>query len=417
LIETQHDQRSGLDDIDIFSRELLADPYRFYGRLRREAPVWQVPGVDLFYVSSWESVAEATARVEDLSNNLATLVVTGPDGRPALFDTGALGSATTTFATSDPPVHSVHRKAVFPELVARQMALMEGVIRAAVDECLPAPSREPAIEWTSAVANPVPMIVIARVIGFPAEDHASLLHWAFDGTELLAGSRTLEEMAALVASASAASAYIADRLDDALAAPSDDLLGAVARAVSSGVLTRDDAVGTLVILLSAGGESTASLIGNAVRLLAEEAELQERLRGEPSLIPAFLEEAVRLESPFRGHYRRARVDTTLGGVTIPAGATVFLLWAAANRDPAEFDRPDEVVLDRAQPRSHIGFGRGIHFCVGAPLARLEAKVVLEKLLARTSSFRLDPDRPPAYVHSVFVRRHQHLHLVVDWADG
>ena len=416
MTKVDRDAGNGLDSVDIFDRELLANPYPFYDRLRREAPVWQVPGVDLFYVSTWACVAEAAARFEDFSNNLTALVVANPDGRPSLFDTSALGPATTTFSTSDPPVHSVHRKAVFPELVARQMALMEPVIRSAVDERLRAATRGPSVEWTAAVANPVPMIAIAKVIGFPSEDHASLVKWAFDGTELLAG-KTLEEMAGLVASANAAAAYFAERFDEALAAPRDDVLGAVARAVSSGVLTRDDAIGTLVILESAGSESTASLIGNAVHILAEDASLQDKLRKDPSLIPTFVEEAVRLESPFRGHYRRARRDTDLGGVTIPSGATVFLLWASANRDPAEFDHPDEVVLDRPQPRAHIGFGRGIHFCVGAPLARLEANVALQMLLERTSSFRLDPAQPPAYVKSVFIRRHEHLHLLVDWATG
>ena len=405
---------TALDDIDIFDIELLDQPYAFYDRLRREAPVWQVPGVDLFLVSSWNFVADATARVDDLSNNLTTLVVTGADGHPSLFDTGALGSATTTFATSDPPVHTVHRKAVFPELVAQKMALMEPIIRAAVDDRFRVATFQPVIEWTSAVANPVPMIVIASVIGFPPEDHAALIEWAFNGTDLLAGTKTLEEMAGLVASANAAAAYIADRVDEALANPGDNLLGAVARAVSTGVLTRNDAIGTLVILLGAGGESTTSLLGNAVRMLAENAELQGTLRASPSLVSSFVEEAIRLESPFRGHYRRTRRDFELGGVPIPAGATVYLLWSAANRDPSEFDRPGEVVLDRPQPRAHLGFGRGIHHCVGAPLARLEAKVVIETLLARTSSFRIDPTRPPAYVPSVFARRHEHLDLLVDW---
>jgi cytochrome P450 family 144 len=402
-----------LSDIDILDPELLADPYPFYERLLREAPVWQAPGLDLFLVSSWDLVAEATGRVEELSSHLTTLVVTDPDGRPSLFDTSEFGPGSTTLATADPPEHTVHRKAVFPELVAREMARMEPVIRAAVGQRLNAARHQRSIEWTSAVANPIPMIVVARLFGFPPEDHALLLEWAFNGTDLLAGTNTLEEMARLVASADAASAYIADRLDGALAAPRQDLIGAVTSAVSSGVLSRADGIGTLVILLGAGGESTASLIGNAVRILAEEPNLQAKLRADPPLIPAFVEEAIRLQTPFRGHFRQARRETELGGITIPTGATVFLLWAAANRDADEFDRPDQVLLDRRLAH-HMGFGRGIHFCVGAPLARLEAKVTLEMLLAHTASFQLDPARPPAYVSSVFVRRHQHLDLLVDW---
>jgi len=405
---------TALDDVDVLDVNLLAEPYAFYRRLREEAPVWRVPGVELFLVSTWDGVAEATGQVEDLSSNLSTLVVRGRDGQPELFDTSVLGPGTTTLATSDPPAHTVHRKAVFPELVADRMVLLEPAIEASVDERLAALRMQGSVEWTSAVANPVPIIAMALAIGFPPEDHPLLLPWAFDGTDLLAGTRTLEEMGPLFAAADAGRGYVSARLDGALAAPGDDVIGAIARAVTTGTLTRDEAIGTLIVLLGAAGESTASLLGNAVRILAEDAVLQTRLRGDRSLVPAFVEEAVRLESPFRGHYRQARRDTEVAGATIPAGATVYLLWAAANRDPKEFDRPDEVMLDRHAPRHHLGFGRGIHFCVGAPLARLEASVALGMLLDRTSNFRLDPSLPPTWAHSVFVRRHERLHLAVDW---
>ena len=405
---------TALDDVDVLDVNLLAEPYAFYRRLREEAPVWRVPGVDLFLVSTWDGVAEATGQVEDLSSNLSTLVVRGRDGQPELFDTSVLGPGTTTLATSDPPAHTVHRKAVFPELVADRMVLLEPAIEASVDERLTALRMQGSVEWTTAVANPVPMIAMARAIGFPPEDHPLLLPWAFDGTDLLAGTRTLEEMGPLFAAADAGRGYVSARLDGALAAPGDDVIGAIARAVTTGTLTRDEAIGTLIVLLGAAGESTASLLGNAVRILAEDAVLQTRLRGDRSLVPAFVEEAVRLESPFRGHYRQARRDTEVAGATIPAGATVYLLWAAANRDPKEFDRPDEVMLDRHAPRHHLGFGRGIHSCVGAPLARLEANIALGMLLDRTSNFRLDPSLPPTWAHSVFVRRHERLHLAVDW---
>ena len=405
---------TALDDVDVLDVNLLAEPYAFYRRLREEAPVWRVPGVELFLVSTWDGVAEATGQVEDLSSNLSTLVVRGRDGQPELFDTSVLGPGTTTLATSDPPAHTVHRKAVFPELVADRMVLLEPAIEASVDERLAALRMQGSVEWTSAVANPVPIIAMALAIGFPPEDHPLLLPWAFDGTDLLAGTRTLEEMGPLFAAADAGRGYVSARLDGALAAPGDDVIGAIARAVTTGTLTRDEAIGTLIVLLGAAGESTASLLGNAVRILAEDAVLQTRLRGDRSLVPAFVEEAVRLESPFRGHYRQARRDTEVAGATIPAGATVYLLWAAANRDPKEFDRPDEVMLDRHAPRHHLGFGRGIHFCVGAPLARLEANIALGMLLDRTSNFRLDPSLPPTWAHSVFVRRHERLHLAVDW---
>jgi cytochrome P450 family 144 len=161
-------------------------------------------------------------------------------------------------------------------------------------------------------------------------------------------------------------------------------------------------------LLSAGGESTTSLLGNAARILAEHQDLQQHLRQNPEQIPTFVEEALRLEPPFRYHMRSARKDTKLGGVDIPADATILLLWGAANRDDAEFERPDEVDLDRQVPRHHVSFGRGIHHCVGAPLARIEARNVLSVLLERTSSITLDPEHPPRWVNSLMVRRHEQV---------
>ena len=162
--------------------------------------------------------------------------------------------------------------------------------------------------------------------------------------------------------------------------PGEDLLGAVARGAQGGVFGDFEALAILHTLLSAGGESTTSLLGNAVRLLAEHRHLQEHLRERPEQIPTFVEEALRLEPPFRYHMRVVPKDTTLGAVDIPAGATVLLLWGGANRDASVFERPDEIDLERQVPRRHVAFGRGIHHCVGAPLARIEARIVLTVLL-------------------------------------
>jgi cytochrome P450 len=202
--------------------------------------------------------------------------------------------------------------------------------------------------------------------------------------------------------------WIAGQLQAALDAPGDDLLGAVARGVHSGVFTFDNAVVVLHTLLSAGGESTSSLLGNATRILAEQSALQQQLRADRSLLAAFIEEALRLESPFRHHLRVAHADTELAGTPIPNGATLLMLWSAANRDPTEYDQPDDVVLDREVPRHHVAFGRGIHHCVGAPLARIEAKVVLDALLDRAEHFELAG--APRWVNSLMVRRHETLPL-------
>jgi cytochrome P450 len=269
------------------------------------------------------------------------------------------------------------------------------------------------VEFMTAIGNVVPITMISRLIGFHASNLDQLLRAAFDSTAMLGSTLTLHELIELIGRTGEIQTWLADQVSTALKEPSNDLLGAVVRGVDAGVFSDFEANGILHTLLSAGGESTTSLLGNAVRVLTEHEELQQHLRQNPEQIPTFVEEALRLEPPFRYHMRSVPKDTTLGGVDIPAGATVLLLWGSANRDPAEFERPDEVDLDRQVPRHHAAFGRGIHFCVGAPLARVEARSVLTVLLDRTSSITLDPAHVPRWVNSLMIRRHEQLPVRLD----
>jgi cytochrome P450 len=259
----------------------------------------------------------------------------------------------------------------------------------------------------SEIGNVVPITMISRLIGFHDGNTDQLLRAAFDSTAMLGSTLTLDELMQLIGRVDEIQTWIADQLANAMREPNDDLLGAVARGVQSDVFGEFEANGILHTLLSAGGESTTSLLGNAVRMLAEHSDLQQYLRENLEQVPAFVEEALRLEPPFRYHMRSVHKDTTIGGVEIPGGSTVLLLWGSANRDDAEFERPDEIDLERPMPR-HLSFGRGIHHCVGAPLARVEARNVLTVLLDRTSSITLDPHHAPRWVNSLMVRRHEQL---------
>ena len=395
--------------------EVWANPYPFFERLRREHPVWLVPGLDMAFVATHDLIVDALRRIDDFSSHLDVLLATGEDGNPVLFRTDEFGEGTTTLATADPPEHTVHRSVVFPELVARRMEAMRPEIEAFIDEQFAvAHSKGDRVDWANTVAHPVPARVIGRLIGLPDEDWLNVMKWALHGGQLLAGFHTRETMNAISQENAGSSRFLYTKLAEASNDPGDDLVGVCAKAVANGDLSRGEAIGTLTVLLGAGGESTASLIGNAVRMLADDPGLQEQIRADHSLIDNFIEEAVRLESPFRGHYRQVKRDCELGGVSLKAGTTAFLLWSSANRDPAEHDRPDEVVLDRRIARSHLAFGRGIHHCVGAPLARLETTCSLTRLLEETSWFSLAPDDPPQWEKSMFVRRHDRLPLDVVW---
>ena len=288
------------------------------------------------------------------------------------------------------------------------MEALDAEIRELADGLVTRALQSGTVEFMNAIGNVVPITMISRLIGFRDSNLDELWRSAVHMTRLVGSTLTLDELVAAASGGDVVQAWIADQLAVAVDEPSEDLLGAVARSVVDGILTAPEAVGILTILLSAGGESTTSLLGNAVRMLAEDPQLQEHLRQNLDLVPVFVEEALRLESPFRYMMRTVPADTSLGGVQIPAGATVLLLWSAGNRDEQEFERPDEVDLCRRVPRRHVAFGRGIHHCVGAPLARIEARNVLSVLLGRTRSISFDPDSPPHWVDSLLVRRHQEL---------
>ena len=390
---------------------VIDEPYRFYEDLRAGAPVWEVPGTGIFTVATFQLLAEAAGRVEDFSSNINCLLYRDTDGMPSRLPFGDAG--VQALATADPPMHALHRDTVFPELVAKRMAALEPDIVEISEECVSQALKQGSVDFMAAIGNVVPITMISRLIGFHDSPLDELLNAAFDSTAMLGSTLSYDELVALIARTSEIQEWVSGQLSAAMTEPTTDLLGAVAQGVRSEAFSEYEAIVILHTLLSAGGESTTSLLGNAVRILAEHSDLQHEIRENPELIPMFVEEALRLEPPFRYHMRFVAHDTALGGVEIPAGATALLLWGSANRDPEVFDHPETIDLNRKVPRRHVAFGRGIHHCVGAPLARVEARNVLSVLLARTSDIALDPQHPPQWANSLMVRRHEELplHLV------
>jgi len=395
------------------SPDVIENSASFYAQLRRETPVVEVGSSGVFLVASAALVDEALARTEELSSHLTGLLVTEPGGEPGLFDMSGVGDSTDVLATADDPEHAAHRRVVQPALAAGRAAALEPWLRERARERTRAFVRRGG-DYVAAVADPLPSEVVSRLLGLPRADLARIQHWAMQGGAMLAGVITRARLGALARVAAEHAGYLAQHFargrGDAALRTGAPLLDALACAVERGELSERAALGIAVILVGAGGESTAAWIGSAARLLAERPALQSELRARPELVPVFLEEAIRLEPPFKFHYRHATRPLELGGVSLPAGSRAALLWASANRDDAVYERPDELDLTRPHPRDHASFGRGVHFCAGAALARLEARVVLEELLAATHSFTLDPSAPARHVPSIFVRRLAQLSL-------
>ena len=404
------DATTGLAPGMLLDPLVIEDPYAFYRRLVRDAPVWRIPDTDIVLVSSFDAIAEVVNRTGDFSSHLRALLYRNDDGTPAVepFDPGI-----QTLATADPPRHSVHRNAVFPELVARRMAGLRGDIEELAAKYVTAALHDSVVEAMGALANPIPIRVVSKLIGFQDEDPDELLTAAFTSTAMLAATGPHEHQLAAMEQSVAVMGWIADQLEVAInGGRAEGILGVIATAVRAQDIDAGEGFAVMATLLSAGGESTTGLVGNALHLLATRPELQAQVRQSPELLKPFIEETLRLESPFRYHLRHATVTTELRGVEVPAGAALLLLWGAANRDPAEFERPDDVVLNRPAPRHHLAFGRGIHLCVGAPLARLEAEVILTEILTRTLHVELAPDDLAEREHSLVVRRFKRLPLRV-----
>ncbi len=400
-----------MSTVELFDPQVLEDPYPFYRRLRETAPVWPVGDSGFYFVSRWDLVVEATERTEDFSSNLtAALMKSGDSGAgPTVAVMGPVADPTHVLATGDDPVHHAHRKLVLPTLVAKRMTALEPVMAATGTRLWERGVDGDGIDWMAAMGDALPMTMVARLIGLPDEDVPQLVQWGYSSTEMLGGLNTAQRQTQVVTDTMYLILYLREHLEKELAAPGENLLGYLAQACNRGDISLDIGVMILVQLVGAGGESTAGLMGNAVRILGENPELQRRVRDDRALLPTFLEEALRLESPFRGHHRHVVADTSLGGVELPAGSHLTLMWGAANRDPAIFEDPDALRLDRPSPRSHITFGKGLHFCVGAALARLEARTAINLLLDRTHEFTIKPGGAQ-WVPSIMVRRHHRLEL-------
>jgi cytochrome P450 len=379
-----------------------------YARLRTDGGVHRVGDSDFYLVSSWPAITEVVNRPDIYSSNLTATMTFSPDKGVAAFPMEGVGGRTHILVTADDPVHAAHRKLMLGQFTAKRVQAFQPLIVEVFEKLWATAALDGGIEWMDGVANRLPMTIVADLIGVPEADADQLARWGYASTQLLDGLMAGDELAASMAAIGELSAYITTRLQQAAANPGDDLIGALAKTQAAGELDNFTAQLILVSLFSAGGESTASLLGTAVDILATDGELQRKLRDEPELLGVFIEETLRLEPPFRAHYRHVLKDTELAGSPLPKDSKVLLLWGAVNRDPEHFEAPNEFRLDRRNSKAHMSFGKGIHFCLGAPLARLEATTVLRMLLDRTEWF--DAAEVGPWLPSVLARRREFLRL-------
>jgi len=366
--------------------------YDVYRTLRDQHPLYVDPSGRRYALSRFEDVRAAASDPQTFSSEGTSLGV------------GLLPH----IQVMDPPRHDRLRRLVTMAFTPRRVAAMEPRIREIARGLLDQFAGKGRADLMADYARHVPSRAIGDMIGVPPERREAFLHWTESMVAVAEGTTQAENIRAAAANIYAEFARL---LDERRGARRDDLMSALLDAEIDGErLTQDELLGFCFVLIVAGNDTTTNLIANGAILLAQHPATRRELQAEPALLEDAIEEMLRCESPAQALPRRATRDVALHGVTIPAGAEVALVWGAANRDEREFAEPDRFDVQR-RFRRHLAFGQGLHFCLGANLARLEARVAFEELLARLPDYELA--EPPRWVTSVWARSPEHVRIAFE----
>ncbi len=388
------------DGIDFFrGNELVADPYPYYDHLRAQCPVQVEPEHDVVMVTGYDEAVSVFTNTTTFSSCNA---VTGPfPGFPVPLEGDDVSDLieqhrdelpfSDQIIVMDPPKHKAHRGLMMRLITPKRLKENEDFMWRYADRQIDEIIERGECEFIRDFAGPFTLYVIADLLGVPEEDH----EWFRE--ELQGGGRNRPQGLGSTGSASMShspleflyeriTAYVEERRREPRA---DVLTGLATATFPDGSLPEAIEVARVAAnVFSAGQETTVRLLGTALQTIGEDRDIQDRLRAEPALVPGFVEECLRFESPVKGDFRLSRTAATVGGVDIPAGTTVMVLNGAAGRDPRRFDEPNEFRLDRANAKEHLAFGRGPHACPGGPLARAETRISIERLLERMADIRI-----------------------------
>src|SRR5579864_3687825 len=367
--------------LNFFSDEMRRNPFPVYDQMRSHSPVLHVPQLDLWMIFDYEGVKRALNDHEAFSSSMFTAKRANPPW----------------FIFFDAPHHTKLRglvmRAFTPPMVANLEPRIRDLSRQLLDQSIELGEMDLASDYSA----PLPMMVIAEMLGVPIADRPRFKRWS-DGMLNLSfavpgGEEGVQASNEYFAVKAEMSAYLGDLLAERRTAHRDDLLTKLAEAEVDGQrLTDDEILGFFQLLLVAGTETTTNLLNNAILCLLEHADQLARLQAKPDLLPPAIEEVLRYRSPVQWMFRATKREVEVRGQKIPAGKLVLPMIGSANRDPRHF--PDAARFDITRdPNPHIAFGHGIHFCLGAPLSRLEARVALPDLLERLRGLKLASAEP------------------------
>jgi cytochrome P450 family 150 subfamily A5 len=423
-----------LASLDFFRDDrLVGDPYPYFQALRDRCPVLQEGHHGVTMVTGWQ---EAVDVYNDDDTFSSCISVTGPfPGFPVPLEGDDISELIEThreelpfsdqLPTLDPPTHTEHRSLLMRLITPKRLKENEEAMWHIADRVLDDYFASGADDFIAGFAEPFTLRVVADLLGVPEQDRDDLverLQRGIDG----GGFGSTDDKTLTHTPLEYIYEVFCHYIEDRRRKPQNDVLGALATATfpDGRTPTVEDVVRVATNVFSAGQETTVRLLGAALKLIAERPDLQHALREDRTLIPNFIEETLRTESPIKGDFRLSRRPTMIGETDLPAGTTVMVLNGAANRDPSRFEDPDTFDATRKNARQHLAFGRGIHSCPGAPLARAETKVAIQRLLDRTSDIRLSEghhgpadERRYTYIPTYILRGLVELHLEFTLAEN
>lgn len=397
--------------------EILQDPAPFYAALRERGPVWREPHHGVVILSGIEELLEVYADHEHFSAVVSSLGPMVKLPEPAEGESWAetierhrheipMGDQLIAL---DPPRHTRHRALAGRLFTPNRLKENEVFMWTLAGELIDEFADRGQVEFAAAYAKPFTLLVIADLLGVPHEDHERFRGWLGDARGNAGDPKGEHRGDRVFANLNP---YFTRYIEERRASAGNDVMSQLARVrFPDGEIPEvEDVVRLTTILFAAGQETTARLLSAGIRILAEQPALVDELRSNPGGIPNFVEECLRLEGPIKSTFRLALRDTRVGDVDVPAGTVVMGLVGAANRDPRVFDDPDRFDPKRRNTRRHIAFGHGEHFCPGASLARTEARISLERLLARFEDFTLVDPKALSYAETFIIRGLEELPL-------
>jgi hypothetical protein len=367
---------------DPYDPSIADDPYPVYAALRRKSPVYHDDRHDFWALSRFADVKRALSDHETFCSSQGLLVLQATDDYEApQFPPGNM-------LLMDPPQHTAYRKVVSRKFLPRVVSEMEQQVRDTAGALVDRFAARGTCDLVAEFATALPAMTFARQLGIPDDDWEPFQRWS---AQLVSPAPTAEAMASHHHATEAVSELFVELLHEKRAHPADDLLTELATGTVDGAPLGDaEFVGFAIAMLIAGNDTTGNLLANAMWLLAEHPDARARLLEDPALIPGAVEEILRFEPPVHGLARTLTRDVVIDGRRLEAGKKVLLLFASANRDELEFDRPEQFD-PRRRFESHLSFGFGIHHCIGLHLGRLEGRVGIETVLRRLGEYDLSGD--------------------------